>query len=99
MATATKKIPPASPTPPSGPGRESKPSRSAGLVGLVEAIYRFLASLKLAVFSLLSLAVTLAYATFFEKWYGTAAVNEYIYRNAWFAILLAFLGINILCAA
>jgi hypothetical protein len=69
------------------------------LVTGVEGIYRFLASLKLAVFSLASLAGTLAYATFFEKWYGTAAVNEYIYRGPAFAILLAFLGMNILCAA
>ena len=99
MATATKKIPPTSPPPPPGPGR--KPSRSLvdRLVGVVEGIYRFLASLKLAVFSLSTLAGTLAYATFFEKWYGTAAVNEYIYRGPWFAILLAFLGMNILCAA
>ena len=49
MATATKKIPPTSPPPPPGPGR--KPSRSLvdRLVGVVEGIYRFLASLKLAV--------------------------------------------------
>ena len=41
----------------------------------------------------------LAYATFFESWYGTAAVQECIYRSTGFAILLAFLGTNILCAA
>lgn len=66
---------------------------------VVDAIYHFLASLKLAVISISTLAAVLAYATFFESWYGTAASQEYIYRSAGFAILLAFLGINILCAA
>ncbi len=69
------------------------------VVGAFEAVYRFLASLKLAVISLTTLAGVLAYATFFEKWYGTAAVQEWIYRSKGFAILLAFLGANILCAA
>src|SRR5262249_20353005 len=69
------------------------------LTRAVDVIYRFLASLKLAVFSLGSLAATLAYATFFESWYGTGAVQEWIYRSPWFAVLLAFLGMNILCAA
>lgn len=62
-------------------------------------VFHFLASLKLAVFSLASLAAVLAYATFFEKDYGTAAVQEWIYRSKWFAVLLLFLGMNILCAA
>jgi hypothetical protein len=98
MATATKKISASTPPQPR-PDRESAPSLADRLVGGVDAIYRFLASLKLAVFSLSALAGTLAYATFFEKWYGTAAVNETIYRGPYFAILLAFLGTNILCAA
>jgi len=66
---------------------------------LLDAFYRFLASLKLAVLSLGSLAAVLAYATFFESWHGTSAVQEWIYQSKWFAILLAFLGANILCAA
>src|SRR5579871_4715603 len=66
----------------------------------VMAVYRFLASLKLAVFSILSLAASLAYATcYVEKFYGTVAVNEWVYESAWFSILLAFLATNILCAA
>lgn len=99
MATATRKIPPTSPTPRPRPDGHSAPTLGARLIGAVEAIYRFLASLKLAVFSLGTLAATLAFATFFESWYGTAAVNEYVYRGPWFAVLLAFLGMNILCAA
>jgi hypothetical protein len=98
MATATKKIPPSSPRP-TGPERQPSPALVDRLVRGVDAIYRFLASVKLAVISLSLLAGTLAYATFFEKWYGTGAVNEYIYRGPYFAILLGFLGTNILCAA
>jgi hypothetical protein len=85
MATATKKQP--------------SPSALTVLVSIIDAVYRFLASLKLAVLSLGALAAVLAYATFFESTYGTAAVQEWIYRSKGFAILLAFLGANILCAA
>jgi hypothetical protein len=99
MATATKKIPPTSPTPPSRPEWKPTPSPVDRMVAAVEGVYRFLASLKLAVFSIGTLAGTLALATFVEKWYGRAAVNEYIYRGPFFAMLLAFLGTNILCAA
>jgi hypothetical protein len=66
---------------------------------LIDRVYHFLASLKLAVISLGTLAATLAYATFLNSWYGTAAAQQYVYRSPAFAILLAFLGINILCAA
>ena len=65
----------------------------------VMAVYRFLASVKLAVISILSLAGTLAYATWFEKRYGSMAVQQYVYEGVWFSILLAFLAINIFCAA
>src|SRR3954469_24606906 len=100
MATATKK--PSSPPPSnsSAQGKEPSPSGTPGRVlRSIDAIYRFLASLKLAVFSLSTLAAVLAYATFFESWYGAAASQEWIYRSRGFALLLAFLGANILCAA
>lgn len=94
MATATKK--PQASAPP-----ETEPRASVGgsILRGFDAVYHFLASVKLAVISLGTLASVLAYATFFEKWYGTAAVQEWIYRTKGFAILLAFLGTNILCAA
>src|SRR5258708_5260018 len=96
MATATKK----NPSSPSHPGNSRSGSGVVGgVLGVFDAIYRFLASLKLAVFSLASLASVLAYATFFESWYGASAVQEWIYQTKWFAVLLAFLGANILCAA
>ncbi len=98
MAIATK------PAPFSSPRRNGETTAASlslvdRLVRLVDSSYRFLASVKLAVLTLGTLAATLAYATFFESRHGTAAVQEYIYRSPGFAILLAFLGINILCAA
>src|SRR4051794_17664739 len=93
MATATKKSPA---PPPVSPSRSLPPNR---LLGIVDATYRFLASLKLAVISLGTLAAVLAYATFFESWYGASAVQEWIYQTKGFAVLLAFLGMNILSAA
>lgn len=98
MAMATKKNPPPShhPKPAQDP---TSSSFGGGLLRAVDAIYRFLASLKLAVISLGTLAAVLAYATFFESWYGPSAVQEWIYQTKGFALLLAFLGMNILCAA
>ena len=65
----------------------------------VDALYRFLASLKLAVIGLSSLAAALAFATWLESRYGASAAQEMVYQSAWFALLLAFLATNILCAA
>src|SRR5262245_46276771 len=76
MATATKKTP----TPTSGTPASPSQSRS-GILAATDAIYRFLASLKLAVLSLGALAAVLAYATFFESWYGSSAVQEWIYQT------------------
>jgi hypothetical protein len=99
MATATKKVPPAS----EAPSRRRERSRAPTVVDRIargfDVVYRFLASLKLAVISIATLAATLAYATVFESKYGGGAAQEWIYRSPGFAILLAFLGINILCAA
>ncbi|GAC1466125.1 MAG: hypothetical protein NVSMB9_06380 [Isosphaeraceae bacterium] len=96
MATAIKKASAALPS--AEMKRVSAPSLLF-LVSALDSVYRFLASLKLAVISLSTLAAVLAYATFFEKWYGAAAVQEWIYQSKGFAILLAFLAANILCAA
>ena len=93
MATTVIK---SSPTHGPAPSSRSLASRA---FRAIDAVYRFLASLKLAVISLTTLAAVLAYATFFESWYGAAAVQEWIYMSPGFALLLAFLGANILCAA
>ena len=69
------------------------------LLLVIDAVYRFLASLKLAVFSLSSLAASLAFATWFDRTMERTAAQDYVYKSTWFAVLLAFLAINILCAA
>lgn len=97
MATVTKKPSSAGP-PPSKPPNKPEVQVHWVLRGF-DAVYRFLASLKLAVLSLSTLAATLALATFIESWYGTGAVQQFVYRSKGFAILLAFLATNILCAA
>lgn len=63
------------------------------------SVFRFLASVKLAVICIASLAATLAYATFYESKHGSPATQEKIYQSPGFGILLAFLAINIFCAA
>jgi ResB-like family len=99
MATATKKLPPESAPQPRLEEGAPRPSVFDRFSRMIDMIYRFLASLKLAVLSITTLAATLAYATFFESWYGAGAAQQYVYRSPGFAILLAFLGMNILCAA
>src|SRR5262249_13652106 len=79
--------------------RRPSPSLVDRLADGVDAIYRFLASVKLAVITLGTLVVTLSYATVFTSSYGMTAAWEYVYGSTGFAILLAFLGMNILCAA
>ena len=77
----------------------NRPESVPGLLHLVDVVYRFLASLKLAVICLGLLSLTLAVATKFNSDYGQNAVNAYIYQSRWFALLLAFLAINVFCAA
>ncbi|MDR3618899.1 MAG: cytochrome c biogenesis protein ResB [Paludisphaera borealis] len=105
MAMASKQAPGSSSSPgghanANSSARSTSRSSPGGLfVNGITAVYRFLASLKLAVISLMSLAAALAFATWFESNYGTKAVQDYLYKSAAFAILLAFLATNILCAA
>ncbi|HXB56341.1 MAG TPA: cytochrome c biogenesis protein ResB [Vicinamibacteria bacterium] len=54
-----------------------------------------LASLRLAVVVILTLAGTCAFATFYEMEHGTAAVQREIYRTPGFTLLLGLLGVNI----
>lgn len=96
MATALKKPKAAAPE----PDRTQDHKARRGGDGPFWAIFRFLASLKLAVVSLLTLALVLAGTTFCESQFlGVTATQEVVYKSLPFAILLAFLGVNILCAA
>ncbi len=100
MAIATKKAAAPASVPGKSPRSAAPPgSLLDGFLLVIDAVYRFLASLKLAVFSLSALAASLAFATWFESKYGTTAAQDYVYKSTWFAVLLAFLAINILCAA
>ena len=82
------------------PESRTNPKPRRGGDGPFWAIFRFLASLKLAVISLLTLALVLAAATICDwQILGINVTQELIYRSLPFAILLGFLGANILCAA
>ena len=63
------------------------------------SLYKFLASIKLAVVLLLALAVILATATFYESLYDTKTAQHLVYGNSWFVVFLALLFINIFCSA
>ncbi|MFA5505929.1 MAG: cytochrome c biogenesis protein ResB [Vulcanimicrobiota bacterium] len=63
------------------------------------SIFRFLASLKLAVILLVALAGILATATFYESLYDTKTAQYLVYRSPLFALFLTFLGINLLSSA
>lgn len=63
------------------------------------SLFRFLASLKLAVILLVALAGILATATFYESLYDTKTAQYLVYKSPLFALFLAFLGVNLLCSA
>lgn len=94
MATAYKQP---SGTPPATP--DEGRSAAGWLLAAIDEIYKFLASLKLAVLSISGLAAALAFATWFESTYGTKAAQVFVYKSAAFSLLLGFLAVNILCAA
>ena len=63
------------------------------------SIFRFLASLKLAVILLVALAAILSIATFYESIYDTKTAQYLVYKSPLFALFLGFLGVNLLCSA
>lgn len=63
------------------------------------SVFKFLASLKLAVILLISLAAILAVATFYESAYDTKTAQYLVYKSPLFAVFLLTLGINLLCSA
>src|SRR5947209_18733880 len=62
-------------------------------------LFKFFASLKLAVLSLLTVAGVLAAATILESLYGTRAAHVLVYGTWWFGGVLFILGTNVFCAA
>jgi hypothetical protein len=79
--------------------KAAAPASQPWFLLFVDGTFAFLASLRLAVTLIATLAAVLGYATFYERANGTQAVQVDIYQSVWFALLLAMLGVNILCAA
>lgn len=78
----------------------SQPSdASAPAAGWFRRVYRFCASLGLAVILIFTWAIVLGGATFVESAYGTPAVQFGIYGAWWFGVLGGLLALNIFCAA
>lgn len=65
----------------------------------MKSIFKFLSSLKLAVFSLLLLSAVLAVATVVGSYYGMRGSQIAVYQRWWFAGVLFLLGLNVFCAA
>ncbi len=63
------------------------------------SIFRFFASLKLAVILLVALAIILAVATFYESIYDTKTAQYLVYRSPLFALFLGVLGLNLTASA
>ena len=63
------------------------------------SLFRFFASLKLAVFLLTTLALIFAVGTFAESTYGTEAASLLVYRGSWMALLLMLLALNLAASA
>ena len=65
----------------------------------MRVLVRLLGSLHMAVTLLIAIAVVLAWGTIYETRFGTAAVQEAVYRAWWFQALLGFLALNLALAA
>lgn len=66
---------------------------------LAVELFRFFASIKLAVLLLIVFVILLSVATFYEAEHGTPAAQQAIYKTVWFDFLLFLLGVNVLCSA
>src|SRR5437667_461286 len=61
-------------------------------------VFDALASLRLAVVTMVTLGTACITGTFYEMNHGTPAAQRDVYRTWWFALILATLGANIFCA-
>lgn len=62
-------------------------------------LFKFFASLKLAIFLLLALAAAFAVGTFVESAYGADAAKVIVYESRWLDLLLIALALNVAAAA
>lgn len=66
---------------------------------MFQKIFKFLASLKLAVILLISLSAILSVATWLEAKYDAKTAAHMVYGSWWFYLFLFMLGVNVLAAA
>lgn len=59
-------------------------------------LFHLLASLRVGVVTMVTLAITCGVATFYESSRGTAAAQRVFYQTRWFTALLSLLAVNIL---
>lgn len=62
-------------------------------------LFKFFASLKLAIFLLASLALVFAAGTLIESAFGTEAAKLMVYQSPWMSLLLILLALNVTAAA
>ncbi|MCA1758998.1 MAG: cytochrome c biogenesis protein ResB [Bacteroidales bacterium] len=62
----------------------------------MKKVYQFFTSLPFMAFMFLTLAFTMAIATFVESSYGTPAARSLIYNTWWFEALWALFALNLL---
>lgn len=65
---------------------------------LLDRLFEFCASVKLAILVILGIAFFLASSTFYEARYGTSAVQEVVYGSWGFMLVMAMLAINVMAA-
>ncbi len=63
------------------------------------SLFRFFASVKLAIPLLAGLMASLAAGTFVESWHGADAAKIVVYDSAWFSALMVLLSINLAVSA
>jgi len=80
-------------------GRVKNTGALERLSSLLTSLFRFLASLKLAVVVMTGLTVAMIAATIIEAETDTATAQYHIYRAVWFYGLLFLLGVNIFVVA
>lgn len=66
---------------------------------MFRAIYRFLASLKLAIILLAVLLYACAAGTYYESKYGAEVAGLLVYKSWWFSAWMVLLVVNLFCAA
>lgn len=62
---------------------------------MLERVWRFVGSIKLAVPLLSAIALILIWATFYESQVGSATVQQQVYKSPWFGALMFMLAINL----